>query len=375
MVLSDLSIRRPVLATVMSLVVGLVGLIAYGRLTVREYPKIDEPVVTVETTFKGASADIIESQVTQILEESLSGIEGIDYMSSISRQEKSQITIRFRLDREPDAAANDVRDRVSRQRSLLPDDIDEPVIAKVEADAQPILYLAFSSDRAIGARGHRFRRPLRQGPAAEPARGRRRADLRRAPLCHADLARCRAPGRLPPDAGRRRERAHAPEHRDPGRPDREHGARIHGRQPDRSQDARAVRGHHPARGQRLSGPPRRRRARRARGGRPPRQRALQRPQRGRARGRQAGHRQPARRRQGGREGAADHPAGSAGRHAHRHGLQQLDLHPALDRCGVRDDRRGDRAGRAGDLLLPALAARDPDPAGHDPGQPGRRVCR
>ncbi len=148
MVLSDLSIRRPVLATVMSLVVGLVGLIAYGRLTVREYPKIDEPVVTVETSFKGASADIIESQVTQILEESLSGIEGIDYMSSISRQEKSQITIRFRLDRNPDAAANDVRDRVSRVRSRLPDDIDEPVIAKVEADAQPVLYLAFSSDRA-----------------------------------------------------------------------------------------------------------------------------------------------------------------------------------------------------------------------------------
>jgi multidrug efflux pump len=147
LVLSELSIRRPVLATVMSLVVGLVGLIAYGRLTVREYPKIDEPVVTVETNFKGASSDIIESQVTQILEESLSGIEGIDYMSSISRQEKSQITIRFRLDRDPDAAANDVRDRVSRVRALLPDEIDEPVIAKVEADAQPILYLAFSSDR------------------------------------------------------------------------------------------------------------------------------------------------------------------------------------------------------------------------------------
>ncbi len=148
MVLSDLSIRRPVLATVMSLVVALVGVIAYGRLAVREYPKIDEPVVTVETDFQGASADIIESQVTQILEELLAGIEGIDYMSSISRQEKSQITIRFRLDREPDAAANDVRDRVSRVRSRLPDEIDEPVIAKVEADAQPVLYLAFSSDRA-----------------------------------------------------------------------------------------------------------------------------------------------------------------------------------------------------------------------------------
>ncbi len=147
MFLPELSIRRPVLATVMSLLVILVGLIAYDRLTVREYPKIDEPVVTVETTFKGASADIVESQVTQIVEESLAGIEGIDYMSSISRPERSQITARFRLDRDPDAAANDVRDRVARVRGRLPDEIEEPIVSKVEADAQPVLYLAFSSDR------------------------------------------------------------------------------------------------------------------------------------------------------------------------------------------------------------------------------------
>ncbi len=147
MVLSDLSIRRPVLATVMSLALMLVGIVSYQRLSVREYPKIDEPVVTVETTYKGASAQIIESQVTQILEDSLAGIEGIDVMSSISRSEKSQITLRFRLDRNVDVAASDVRDRAGRVRAALPSEIDEPVIAKVEADAQPILYLAFSSDR------------------------------------------------------------------------------------------------------------------------------------------------------------------------------------------------------------------------------------
>ena len=147
MVLSDISIRRPVLATVMSLALMLIGVVSYQRLSVREYPKIDEPVVTVETTYKGASAEIIESQVTQILEDSLSGIEGIDVMSSISRAEKSQITLRFRLDRNVDVAASDVRDRVGRVRALLPNEIDEPVIAKVEADAQPIIYLAFSSDR------------------------------------------------------------------------------------------------------------------------------------------------------------------------------------------------------------------------------------
>ncbi|MFO1038871.1 MAG: efflux RND transporter permease subunit [Geminicoccaceae bacterium] len=147
MSLSELSIRRPVLASVMSLVLLLVGLMAYSRLAVREYPNIDEPVVSVETRYQGASAEIIESQVTQILEESLAGIEGIDVMSSISRPEQSQINVRFKVDRDADNAASDVRDRVGRVRGQLPDEIDEPVISKVEADAQPIIYLAFSSDR------------------------------------------------------------------------------------------------------------------------------------------------------------------------------------------------------------------------------------
>ncbi|SOD95659.1 efflux RND transporter permease subunit [Caenispirillum bisanense] len=147
MVLSDLSIKRPVLATVMSLVIVLIGMIAYDRLPVREYPNIDEPVVNVETRYPGATAQIMESQVTQPLEESLAGIEGIELMTSTSRPEQSQVSVKFRLTRNPDEAANDVRDRVSRVRGLLPDEIDEPVISKVEADAQPIIYLAFSSDR------------------------------------------------------------------------------------------------------------------------------------------------------------------------------------------------------------------------------------
>src|SRR5210317_443560 len=108
MILSDLSIKRPVLATVMSLVVVLIGLISYDRLTVREYPNIDEPVVNVETTYRGATAEIIESQITQPLEESLAGIEGIEVMTSISRTEKSQITVKFKLSRDPDESANDV---------------------------------------------------------------------------------------------------------------------------------------------------------------------------------------------------------------------------------------------------------------------------
>ena len=145
--LPELCIRRPVFATVLSLAVMLVGLVSYTRLSVREYPKIDEPVVTVDTTYRGASAEIIESQISKPLEDSLAGIEGVDVISSISRQENSQITVRFKLERNPDSAAADVRDRVSRVRNKLPTAIDEPVIAKVEADANPIIWVAFSSDR------------------------------------------------------------------------------------------------------------------------------------------------------------------------------------------------------------------------------------
>ena len=147
MILSDISIRRPVLATVVSLIVVLIGIVSYQRLPVREYPKIDEPVVTVETKYRGASAEVIESRVTKPLEDALAGIEGVDVLTSISRAENSQITVKFRLERNPDAAASDVRDRVARTRGKLPVDIEEPVIAKVEADANPIIWLAFSSDR------------------------------------------------------------------------------------------------------------------------------------------------------------------------------------------------------------------------------------
>jgi len=142
MILSDLSIRRPVLATVMSLVLTLVGIVSFGRLSVREYPSIDVPVVTVQTFYQGASADIMETQVTRPLEDSLSGIEGIDVMTSISRSEVSLVTVRFRPDRDPDGAAADVRDRVSRARGQLPREVEEPVVSKAEADAQPIIWLS-----------------------------------------------------------------------------------------------------------------------------------------------------------------------------------------------------------------------------------------
>ncbi len=146
MQLPEISIRRPVFASVLSMLILLVGWVAFNGLTVREYPKIDEPTVTVSTTFTGASSEVVESQVSKTLEDSLAGIEGVDIITSISRQERSQITVRFKLERDPDSAAADVRDKVSRVRQRLPQGIDEPVIAKVEADAFPVIWLALSSD-------------------------------------------------------------------------------------------------------------------------------------------------------------------------------------------------------------------------------------
>jgi multidrug efflux pump len=147
MILSDISIRRPVLATVMSLLIILIGLIAFDRLPVREYPNIDAPVVSVRTVYPGASAEVMESQITKPLEDSLSGIEGIRTIKSVSREEVSQITVEFVQSRDPEAAANDTRDRVARVRGVLPSEAEDPVVAKIEADAQAIIWLAFSSDR------------------------------------------------------------------------------------------------------------------------------------------------------------------------------------------------------------------------------------
>ncbi|PUE40198.1 efflux RND transporter permease subunit [Limnohabitans sp. Bal53] len=146
MQLAETSIRRPVLAVVMSLLIVLIGAVSFKSLSLREYPKIDEPTVTVTTRYAGASAEVIESQVTKPLEDSIAGIDAVDVITSISRAEQSQITVRFRLEKDADTAAAEVRDRTSRVRNRLPQAIDEPVIAKVEADAFPVIWLAFSSD-------------------------------------------------------------------------------------------------------------------------------------------------------------------------------------------------------------------------------------
>jgi len=147
MILSEISIRRPVLSTVFSLLIVLLGIISYDRLSVREYPRIDPPIVSVRTVYKGATAQVVESVLTTPMEDALSGIEGVNTIKSRSREEVSEITVTFVTDRDVEDAANDVRDRVSRVQTLLPADADDPVISKVEADAWPVMWLALASDR------------------------------------------------------------------------------------------------------------------------------------------------------------------------------------------------------------------------------------
>ena len=146
MSLSSLSIRRPVLATVMSIVIVLFGIIGYNYLGVREYPAVDPPFITVSTNYVGANADVIESQITEPLEESINGIAGIRTLTSVSNEGRSTITVEFGLDVDLEAAANDVRDRVSRAARLLPPDVDNPTVTKADADSSPIVFLNVSSN-------------------------------------------------------------------------------------------------------------------------------------------------------------------------------------------------------------------------------------
>jgi len=147
MVLSDLSIRRPVLATVMSLLLVVLGALSYSKLALRELPDIDPPVVSVETNYPGASAAVVETRITQILEDSVSGIEGVDTLQSSSRNGRAAITIEFKLSRDIESAANDVRDAISRVVDRLPEEADPPEVAKVSADADVILWLNLNSNR------------------------------------------------------------------------------------------------------------------------------------------------------------------------------------------------------------------------------------
>jgi len=144
---SELTVKRPVLASVISLFLILIGIISYDKLTIREYPDIDKPVITVSTIYRGASAEIMERDVTQVLEDSISGISDIKEIKSDSKNEFSSIKIEFNLNRDMDSAANDVREKVSRVLSLLPKESNQPRVSKSDTDARAVMWIGFSSDQ------------------------------------------------------------------------------------------------------------------------------------------------------------------------------------------------------------------------------------
>jgi multidrug efflux pump len=145
--LSDLSIKRPVFAAVISLLLVVLGIMSFTRLTLRELPAIDPPIVSVDVNYPGASAAVVETRVTQILEDALAGIEGVDVIQSSSQNGRASVSMEFNLSRDIEAAANDVRDAVSRVQDRMPEEADPAQIAKVESDAEAIIWLNMRSDR------------------------------------------------------------------------------------------------------------------------------------------------------------------------------------------------------------------------------------
>jgi multidrug efflux pump len=183
--LSDTAIRRPVLTSMVTLALVLFGAIAYLRLPVREFPDVDPPVVSVSTSLRGANPRVMESAVTDILEEELSTIPGLRTLTSASSEQSSNITLEFTLDRDLEAAAQDVRDKVSRVRGRLPQDVLEPVVSKQDADAQPFFWLALSGENYgllqlsdIGDREVKTRLQSLQGVGRAQVFGERRYAMR-----------------------------------------------------------------------------------------------------------------------------------------------------------------------------------------------------
>lgn len=147
MIISDVAVKRPVFAIVLSLLLALLGLMAFQQLPVREYPDIDPPIVSIDVNYRGASAEIVEKKITQPIEDAVAGVEGIEKMTSSSEDGEADITLEFSLDRDVDSAANDVRDRVSRMADNLPDGADPPEIQKADSDTQSVMWLNLTSDR------------------------------------------------------------------------------------------------------------------------------------------------------------------------------------------------------------------------------------
>lgn len=146
MLLSDISVKRPVFASVISLVLIIFGIIAFDRLSLREYPDIDAPIVSIDTRYAGASASIVETRITQIIEDRIAGVEGIRFINSSSSDGRSRISVEFSVDQDIDVAANDIRDRISGVLDNLPDEADPPEVEKADSNDDVIIWLNLAGE-------------------------------------------------------------------------------------------------------------------------------------------------------------------------------------------------------------------------------------
>src|SRR4051812_30040786 len=147
MLLSDLSIKRPVICLVASIIIMLVGGLSFNKLAVREYPNTDVPVISIQMSYRGASAEVIETKLVEIIEKEVSAIDGLRVIRSSSYEQRGNVQLEFNVGKDLDEAANDVRDKVARVRRQLPPDVDDPTISKADSEADPVITLSFNSDR------------------------------------------------------------------------------------------------------------------------------------------------------------------------------------------------------------------------------------
>ncbi|MEO5960189.1 MAG: efflux RND transporter permease subunit, partial [Opitutaceae bacterium] len=146
MTLSDVSIKRPVICLVASILILLVGALAFRNLPVREYPSTDSPTISIQASYRGASAEVVESKIIEVIEKEVSSIDGLRVIRSSSQEQQGRISLEFNVDRNIDEAANDVRDKVARVRRQLPPEVDDPEISKADSDADPVISLSFNSE-------------------------------------------------------------------------------------------------------------------------------------------------------------------------------------------------------------------------------------
>ena len=204
---TDIFIRRPVLASVVSLLILLVGLQAACKLQIRQYPELSSTTITITTTYPGANADLIKGFITTPIAQAVASAEGIDTLVSNSQQNASTITLNLRLNANADRAVADVLSKVNQVKYLLPREALDPVVVKQTGDSTALLYMSFNSTGADAVADHRLPHPRRAAEAADDRRRRQCADPRRPDLRDARLARSEQDGRARRDADRRQRRA------------------------------------------------------------------------------------------------------------------------------------------------------------------------